>query len=202
MSVEVVEVNDQYKFIKLYVPEVAANNKFMRDHSLSIAKDIRNSLSVDKEDITWEFYRYNLFNYSVGSYQLYTVFSSIVSGYKEYIKLLNVQAPKQLWMQAWINCHHDDSLLKTHNHQGRIHGYINIDPKKSRTIFPDDNGGDDLYVVENYVGLMYIGLGHMMHYVESEHIPESDTPRITIAFNISETIPVSHDPRSSIPFLI
>ena len=81
-------------------------------------------------------------------------------------------------------------MLNWHSHQWDYHGYISIDPKKTRTVFSD-------YEIKNEVGNIYIGPGDREHKVIVDE--NFDTPRITLGFDVSLETEDLNDTISLIP---
>jgi hypothetical protein len=78
-------------------------------------------------------------------------------------------------MQCWLNYHHSNEVLDWHNHAWDYHGYICIDPKKTRTVFRE-------YEIVNQIGNIYIGPGNREHKVVVDE--DYSSPRITLGFDI------------------
>ena len=96
--------------------------------------------------------------------------------FRELRNIINEYVPNEIkWMQSWLNYHYPNEVLDWHNHHWDYHGYICIDPKKTRTIFEN-------YEVTNEVGNIYIGPGYRKHKVIVDE--EYDNPRITLGFDV------------------
>jgi len=120
---------------------------------------------------TWKYSQYNIFSLTMGSERFYTLYHEIKKFARDYLK-----TDKPLWMQSWLNFHKMHEVLEWHDHSNcSAHGYVSINPMKTKTIFED-------YVVDNEIGKMYIGKPHMKHKVVNIE-PYEDT-RITVAFDI------------------
>ena len=126
---------------------------------------------IFNEDSTWSYYKYNFFSLSAPSLLSYKLFVELKNLINEYIPNDDVK-----WMQCWMNYHYPDQVLEWHNHYWDYHGYISIDPKKTRTVFSD-------YEIKNEVGNIYIGPGYREHKVVVDE--DFNTPRITLGFDIS-----------------
>jgi len=136
------------------------------------------------QDSTWSYNSYNIFGLTSPKiiwYNLYRDLSSIVKDY------VNTNDP--LWLQCWMNYHYSNKVLNWHGHNFPIHGWINIDPKNTKTIFRyyKEKNDDRDYEIYNSVGNIYIGPGHRWHKV----VVESDflQPRITLGFNVLHSPP-------------
>lgn len=129
------------------------------------------------KDSTWSYDRYNLFTFSSPSLLFYDLF-------KELSTTIRTHAghDRPIWMQSWINFHKQDEVLDWHGHDWPYHGYISVDPKKSRTCFRE-------WEIENKIGQIYIGPGggeddyHHKVVVDEPY----DDYRITIGFDCTET---------------
>ena len=126
---------------------------------------------------TWNFAKYNLFNLTSGYQVYYKLFQEL----KQVIRLY-IGHEKPLWMQCWINYHMPDEVLDWHGHDDHIcHGYLSIEPHKTKTIFRE-------YEIDNKVGQLYIGRCELDG-VSLEHkvvvLEEYYTPRVTIAFDVN-----------------
>lgn len=146
-------IDNQKKFIDLI------------DQSYNLHQEVMNG-----EDSTWSYYRYNFFVLSAPSLLSHKLFVELKNLINDYVPSKNVK-----WFQCWINYHYPDQVLPWHNHEWDYHGYISIDPKKTRTVFSD-------YEIENEVGNIYIGPGYREHKVVVDE--DFDTPRITLGFDI------------------
>lgn len=123
-----------------------------------------------RTDSTRFYWGYNAFAATSGNllfYQLYLELMQIIRDY--------VGHNDPLWFECWINSHNPNEVLKWHNHEWPLHGYVSIDPKDTVTVFKD-------YKIENKIGNIYIGPGNRPHTVEvNQKYPE---PRITLGFDV------------------
>jgi hypothetical protein len=67
--------------------------------------------------------------------------------------------------------------LSWHTHFSRWHGYVSIDPKKTKTVFRN-------YEINNEIGNIYFGPGESQHAVEI--LEDYDGERITIGFDVTD----------------
>jgi len=134
------------------------------------------------DNITWQFSNYNVYSVCSCNQWFYNIYKNLVTGIREYHTLSNTPIPSQLWMQSWINSHTPKQVLKSHNHDWPLHGYISIEPMKSCTVFTDKPNGKELYRVENKVGQIYIGPGYRFHHVEM--LEPFAGERITFGFDL------------------
>jgi len=179
--------NDEFKYMLIDVPYIAENiedikrmtavgvDKFKRKFNL---KNHANST----DNITWQFSNYNVYSVCSCNQWFYNIYKNLVTGIREYHTLSNTPIPSQLWMQSWINSHTPKQVLKSHNHDWPLHGYISIEPMKSCTVFTDKPNGKELYRVENKVGQIYIGPGYRFHHVEM--LEPFAGERITFGFDL------------------
>ena len=121
-------------------------------------------------DMTADYFNYNIFSLTAGSFPFYEVYKELVSFVKSEL------GEQRMWMQSWLNYHDHDKVLGWHNHDWDYHGYISIDPKNTVTEFRD-------YKIENKVGQIYFGPGKREHRVVC--LDEFTDTRLTIGFDIA-----------------
>lgn len=180
-------INQQHKYsIFEYAPIVEKHNYFINDIQVS-QKFLRKELKV--EDLTWVYKKYNVFSTLAGSYYYWSLFKELGQYVKKHlIDNLNYKIlPDHIWMQAWLNWHTKDQLLKRHQHadegKGYMHGYISIEPQDTKTVFYNNyEDKEPIYHIDNKIGNIYIGDGSKWHEVISNNSFEGD--RITIGFDI------------------
>lgn len=128
-------------------------------------------------DSTWAYDRYNIFTLTSPSILFYDLFKELSECIRDH-----AGHDKPIWMQSWINFHKQDEVLDWHGHPWPYHGYISVDPKKSRTCFRE-------WEIENKIGQIYIGPSSLNELYQ--HKVEVDEPydgyRITIGFDCTET---------------
>jgi hypothetical protein len=154
------------------------------------------------ENMTWEYKNYNIFNIC----GLYSVMNDLQSILHDIIRLyLNEYGIKHTGFNifSWLNHHTNiNQLLKPHNHDSNLHGYINIDPLESKTIMSNFEC-EDLFYIENKVGLIYINQPNMNNYHRVEVNPiyiENEKllrPRVTIAFDVNFLPHINNNGRKS-----
>lgn len=179
--------NEEYQYITVDVPHIEQNiTDIKRITSLGVDKYKRkfgaSNYAVGTNNITWQFGNYNMFGVNSCNQWFYDIYTSLISTIREYHKLANIEIPPQLWLQTWINSHKPNQVLKTHNHEWPLHGYISIEPKKSDTVFTDKPNGTELYRINNKVGQIYLGPGSRFHHVEVLEPFEGE--RITFGFDL------------------
>jgi hypothetical protein len=135
-------------------------------------------------DITWFYKVYNLFTATCGDKNFYDLFVSINQSAQEYFKIHNIKKDNMLYMQSWLNNHNYDEVLTSHNHQCPIHGYVSIDPKKTKTVFTNKLDDSILYEIDNAPGLLYIGPGQRFHNVKN--LEKWEGQRLTVAFDFND----------------
>ena len=135
---------------------------------------------------TWLYPVYNVFAASSPSKHFYEIYRFISESVKHYItEIVGYYPTCQVWIQAWINVHTHENLLKRHTHKFPFHGYLSIDPKDSTTFFYYNSTGTPSpgkdFRIQNAPGKLYIGPGHQFHEVLCDKV---DDYRITLAFNL------------------
>jgi hypothetical protein len=132
-------------------------------------------------DSTWNYWRYNFFAMMGKNILLYNLLKEVSSIVR---KKIGDDIP--IWCQSWINFHKNYEVLDWHTHDWEFHGYISIDPKKTKTIFRDwsreDSTGDE-WEIENEAGKLYLGPGDIPHKVNV--IEPYEGNRITIGLDFS-----------------
>jgi hypothetical protein len=154
----------------VYKSELIADNQSQFVAECHRAKN-RFDMAFPKEQTTARYRHYNFFALTAGFplyHDLLNELRSVVYGY--------MNADQKLWFQCWFNYHDQAEVLPPHTHrQCTTHGYIVIDPRKTRTVFDD-------YEIRNEVGMIYIGKPHKSHGVVVDEPFEGK--RITVAFDI------------------
>ena len=131
------------------------------------------------KDSTWQYKEYNLFSLSSSSEAFWFLWRNIQICIRKHIG-----DDRPAWMTGWLNYHKHSEVLDWHNHLGsEFHGYVSIDPKKTKTIFKDEKTKQ--YEIQNETGLLYIGPSARLHKVEP--LEYFDGTRITIAFDVTTT---------------
>jgi hypothetical protein len=138
--------------------------------------------SAHAGNLTWMFNQYNLFALYSNNQHFYEIYKNLISAIREYFNVTGTDVPSQLWLQSWVNGHTKNQILKSHNHEWPIHGYISIDPKHTETVFTDAPNGNELYRITNKVGQIYVGPGSRFHHVELLEPFEGE--RITFGYDV------------------
>ena len=183
--ITLIEDNKEFNY-KIYKSSTIITNhkqmieKIFDRHPFLYETYLRHSLLA--KDSTWLYKMYNTFCLMSLSKDFHDLFREL----NEVIKL-NIQ-DQHIWFQSWLNFHNENEVLDWHNHEAPIHGYICIDPKKSKTIFESVQTGPTgtvtgpTYEVVNELGNIYIGPGRRKHKVEVlESYPGK---RITLGFDV------------------
>lgn len=164
---------------KLYQSSVINNNynSFLQECKIAYTNFQR---EFGTNDSTWNYDRYNLFTFTAPNFMFYELFRELSTCIRDY-----AGHDRPIWMQSWINFHKQDEVLNWHGHSWPHHGYISVDPKKSRTCFQQ-------WEIDNKIGQIYIGPGSEdASSEEFHHKVEVDEPyddyRITIGFDCTET---------------
>ena len=164
---------------RLYKSQVVIDNQRVMINILN------NCISfLGDEDPTWTYHRYNVFGLTSPTRVFYDLFKELRGFVYDY-------TDDDLWIQSWVNYHMPDQVLKWHNHQWPIHGYISILPHNTKTVFEN-------YEIKNEIGNVYIGPGGRFH--EVQVIEPFDTPRITIGFDVTDRPPQANANLGMIPF--
>ena len=162
------------------------DNQELMIRDLNVSRENFKQHFPDK-DSTWGYHYYNIFATTAPSPVFYELYKELNKVIREYIG-----DDRPLWMQSWLNFHMSNEVLGWHNHEWPHHGYISIDPKKTKTVFKE-------YEIINEVGNIYIGPGNREHKVEI--LEDFDTPRITLGFDIHETAAIPFEMFSLVPIL-
>lgn len=179
--------NEEFQYMVIDVPHIRDNlENIQRITQLGVDKykrkfNLRNHAG-GTDNITWQFGNYNVYGLCSCNQWFYDIYKTLIQGLRDYYRLSNTPVPEQLWMQSWINSHTPNQVLKTHNHDWPLHGYISIEPKDSDTVFTDKPNGVELYRVKNKVGQIYIGPGYRFHHVELQAPFVGE--RITFGFDL------------------
>jgi|TARA_R100001460_G_scaffold6517_3_gene17099 hypothetical protein len=126
---------------------------------------------INTKETTWNYGLYNIFAVTAGDEYFYELFKELRKIIKDYHG-----KDQNLWIQSWINYHKYDELLDWHNHDWLLHGYISIDPKKTRTVFEDGTQ------IINEIGNIYIGPCNLKHKVIIDEPFVGN--RITLGFDV------------------
>jgi len=140
-----------------------------------------------KQDSTWGYGMYNIFALTSPTPTFYALYKELRDIIRNY-----VGDDRPLWIQAWLNFHYPTDVLDWHGHAWPFHGYISIDPKKTKTVFEN-------YEVVNEIGNIYIGPGYRMHKVEV--LEPFDSPRLTIGYDVHDTPELPYEQFSLVPLL-
>lgn len=185
---------------KLYQSDFIKNNhnQFLKECSLYY-QNIKSNFNI--KDTTWEYHKYNIFGATSPSYLFYTLYNELNYHIRSFIG-----DNRPLWIQSWLNYHKSDEItnksLGFHGHDTNTHGYISINPQSTITKFR--NGLE----IINKIGQIYIGPssqseqgknGEWDHEVIT--LSKYTSPRITIAFDITDNSKYTVNPKSFIPLL-
>ena len=142
-----------------------------------------------KQDSTSLYNEYNALLLLRNSKEWNTVFDELLS----LIKGFYTGSSSSLYLKCWINYHNEKSVLNWHNHSSLFHGYMSIRPNNTITQFETVN-------IENQVGNIYIGPGGAKHRVLT--VDKFDQPRITLAFDVNESLTDLNNPFIQVPILL
>jgi hypothetical protein len=155
---------------KLHQSKLITNNSelFYKECLDSIK---RHKILFPHQSSTWSYTKYNIFALTAGSIIFYNLFLELKNIIHDYCK-----TKEPLWFQSWINVHEEDEVLNWHSHFDSIaHGYISINPEKTKTVFLE-------YEINNKIGQIYIGKSDKKHKVVV--LDGFKKKRITIAFDV------------------
>lgn len=171
-----------------YISDVIKSNhqEFKYEISKAYQKycDIKNE-HIDPNKMSWAFYDYNIFSLTSPSVIFYDLFLELRNVIRKHV------TDHKLWLQSWVNIHDSETLysgdgLSWHSHPWTYHGYIVIEPKKTKTEF-GNRKGETLFVIENEVGTVHFYHGDVWHRVQplDDSQWNIDDPRITLGFDIN-----------------
>jgi hypothetical protein len=136
----------------------------------NLAND-RFNFAHGKKTFTSLYRYYNFSTLCVGSVYYFKLFYDLQKLIREYSKIT-----KPLWYQCWLNFHKNNEVLNWHDHEECLfHGYVSIDPKKTKTEF-------EKYTIDNKIGNVYIGPASRKHKVNV--LENFDGYRITLGFDV------------------
>ncbi|NBX50453.1 hypothetical protein EBT25_11020 [bacterium] len=168
--ITLVEDNKQFNY-KIYKSDVVVKHQAEMIKCLVEAHRVLiKSYGRYNKSSTWLYRTYNVFSLVGASKHFYDLFKDLNSIIRE-----TLPNEDYLWFQSWLNFHRPDEVLKWHAHQWHMHGYISIDPKKTKTLFEN-------YEIVNELGNIYIGPGNRSHMVQV--LEPYDGHRITLGFDI------------------
>ena len=174
------EVLDNDKF-RIYKSDTIIDNLERVQNACAIIREnvMRDLGDKDTEEkratTTWKHNQYNFFTYAM---YVDPIFIGIWEDLVDVIKASSPSEAKYAWVQCWLNHDTHESVennLVHHGHNCPIHGYIAINPQKTKTVF-------DEWEIPNEVGNIYCGLGKWLHHVENTG--EYAGPRITIGYDV------------------
>ena len=115
---------------KLYESQVVLDNQRVMINILN------NAISfLGDDDPTWTYSKYNLFGLTSPTQVFYDLFKELRGFVYDY-------TDGDLWIQSWVNYHMPDQVLKWHNHQWPIHGYISIEPHNTCLLYTSPSPRD------------------------------------------------------------
>ena len=161
---------------RLYETLIIKNNfdEFLSDCQI-IYDDLVKEIG---EETTWNYNTYNLFAESSTSIMFYDLYKDLCHVVRDYNRFIGGTDNDRIWIEAWLNFHSQEDVRKLdwHGHEYDFHGYISVDPKKTKTVFPN-------FEIENKVGQIYIGPCGKEYNHKVEVLEPFEGKRITIAFN-------------------
>jgi len=187
MSHTKVVINHEQRYsIFKHVPLIERYGSFVDDMKIA-HQFLKEEFKTD--DLTWMYEKYNIFSTLAGSYHYWNLYKDLGHCIRRHlIENLDYKTlPRHMWIQAWLNWHTKDQLLKRHNHaddgQGNMHGFISIEPQDTKTVFYENYEDEKpIYSIDNKIGFIYIGDGNKWHEVINNSDFEGE--RITIGFDV------------------
>jgi hypothetical protein len=175
--IDVIEYDKENNYVRYRSKYIVDNIEEIKLHCL-MAHDRFRTIFPDK-DSTWMYTHYNIFTLTSTSLHFYNMYKDLIFCAKDYLSKQNIDSNEPLWIQSWMNFHKPKEVLDWHNHYWPYHGYMSIDPKKTRTSFED-------YSIDNEVGVLYFGEGYKSHKVEV--LEDFSGERITIGYDFTRNI--------------
>ena len=184
---DIMYYNEEFKYVLFDIPAIVEQQKtilWQGDQGMTRFKESKGILRQNPlpNNLTWYFKEYNIFSLCAGQQGFYDIYKGLVEGIRYYFEVTKTPVPPQLWLQSWINSHKPKDILKTHNHDWPLHGYISVEPKDSETVFTDNPNGTELYRIKNKVGQVYFGPGWRFHHVEV--LSPFEGERVTYGFDL------------------
>jgi len=171
-------------------------SKFLLDKEKEILNiPIENNLISDGEtglgynSTTSRHKVYNVLNFK--DKEISKIEENIKAIHELYLKQLNINLPKELYVQCWVNIMRKNQQIKEHTHgtnsESYLGGHITIQSEKTFTHYINTNlskNVDPLYdfPIANKIGNITLFKQIMPHYTDT-HLGNSE--RITIAFDLS-----------------
>jgi len=158
---------------------------------LKITKPV-NKESVDGytglgvNSITSRYASFNVFNFK--NKEILKIKKEILKIHKKLLDHLNIEIPKNLWIQCWFNVMRKGEFIKPHLHgtdpDTYLGGHICVQVENTHTnyINPVNQINDpEIYYSKNEIGKITLFQNCIPHFTD---IHNSDEERITIAFDL------------------
>jgi len=134
--------------------------------------------------------RYNLFNvFNFKNKEIVKIKKEILNIHKRLLKAVNINKPKNLWIQSWFNVMRKGEFIKPHIHGVTpdiyLGGHICVQVENTHTnyINPVNQINDpEIYYSKNEVGKITLFQNCIPHFTD---VHNSNKERITIAFDLS-----------------
>lgn len=183
--ITLIEDNKQFNY-RIYRSDVVVKHQAeMIDRINKAHTVLMESYGQYNKSSTWLYRTYNVFSLVGPSKHFSDLFRDLNTIIRQ-----TLPNQKYLWFQSWLNFHRPDEVLKWHDHRWHIHGYVSIDPKKTKTIFKN-------YEIVNELGNIYVGPCRRAHMVEV--MEPYDGHRITLGFDVASR--AESDPTDLISFI-
>jgi hypothetical protein len=142
---------------------------------------------LGNNSITSRYSLYNVFNFK--NKEIKKIKELILKTHKKFIKYLNIEITKNLWIQCWFNVMRKGESIKAHLHGTNpdtyLGGHICVEVQDTSTnyINPVNQINDpEIYYSKNEIGKITLFQNCIPHFTD---IHNSDKERITIAFDLS-----------------
>ena len=131
--------------------------------------------SAHRSVTTWNYQNYNFWTYAINTNPIF------IKVWEDLVEVISNHAPKgatYALVQSWLNYDTYESIegnLTMHTHDFPMHGFVAIEPQKTKTVF-------EKWEIENAPGNIYFGLGNLLHEVRNSGKYEG--PRITVGYDV------------------
>jgi len=142
---------------------------------------------LGKNSVSARYDKYNVFSWK--NKEIINLKNKIIELHNEFLKKLNIELPKELYIQSWINVMRKGEKILPHIHDTGpdtyLGGNICIQCENTSTIYinPVNQLNDpEIYSSENKKGKITLFQNNLPHYTT---INNSNNERITIAFDLT-----------------
>jgi hypothetical protein len=142
---------------------------------------------LGNNSITSRYSLYNIFNFK--NKEILKIKKSILKTHTKFLNYLNIEIPKNLWIQCWFNVMRKGESIKAHIHgtgpDTYLGGHICVQVFNTSTnyINPVNQINDpEIYYSKNETGKITLFQNCIPHFTDKH---DFDKERITIAFDLS-----------------